>query len=211
MKKSFSFSPKEALSLRQRVASEIRTAILRGELKSGDRIIESMVAEQMEISRGPIREALCQLEKEGLITTEPYRHTTVAHVCEEEIREVLFPARRLIEAFALKKVLDKLTEEDYNNLDKIIKEMRSGAAQNDLPTVVEKDVEFHFYLLNISGNKSLVQLWQGMTTRIRIHFYKANLDNPNLNSVVIEHEQLFEALLTKDPKLVSKVLEEHIR
>lgn len=210
MSTAYQFSPKEQVSLRQRVLNEIRSAILTGQLKPGDRLVESSIAEQMGISRGTLREALRQLEQEGLVISESYRHTQVANVDEEEIEEVLFPARRFIEVFMVKKAVPKLSEDDLNRLGSIVEEMRQGAARNNITIVVEKDIEFHYSLLNIANYKSLLPLWQGMTTRIRVHFYKAGLQSANLQSIVAEHQELLEVLYTKDLNLITDAVAKHI-
>ncbi len=205
----FQFSRKNQVSLRERVLADLRMAILTGKLKPNDRLVESNIAEQMGISRGTLREALRQLEQEGLVISESYRYTRVANVDEEAIREVLFPARRIIEVFLVKKAVGKMKEADIEKLETIIEEMRFGAARNDLSLVVEKDIEFHEYILNISDYKSLIPLWQGMTGQIRIHFYKVGLSK-DLQSIVDEHEELMEALLSKDLNRIMEVMAKHI-
>ena len=209
MSLDFQFSPKDQVSLRQRVLADIRMAILTGKLKPNDRLVESNIAAQMGISRGTLREALRQLEQEGLVISESYRHTRVANVDEEAIREVLFPARRIIEVFMIKKAVPKLKEADLEKVKSIVKEMKLGASQDNLSLVVEKDIEFHEYLLNISDYKSLIPLWQGMTGQIRIHFYKVGLSK-DLNSIAEEHEELLEALLSKELDRIVEVAAKHI-
>src|SRR5690606_1805270 len=122
----FQFSRKNQVSLRERVLADLRMAILTGKLKPNDRLVESNIAEQMGISRGTLREALRQLEQEGLVISESYRYTRVANVDEEAIREVLFPARRIIEVFLVKKAVGKMKEADIEKLETIIEEMRFG-------------------------------------------------------------------------------------
>lgn len=209
MSLDFQFSPKDQVSLRQRVLADIRMAILTGKLKPNVRLVESNIAAQMGISRGTLREALRQLEQEGLVISESYRHTHVANVDEEAIREVLFPARRIIEVFMIKKAVPKLKEADLEKVKSIVKEMKLGATQDNLSLVVEKDIEFHEYLLNISDYKSLIPLWQGMTGQIRIHFYKVGLSK-DLNSIAEEHEELLEALLSKELDRIVEVAAKHI-
>lgn len=198
-------------SLRERVANEVRTLILGGDLRPGDRLIETEIAEQMGVSRGPVREALRELEQEGLVVTEPYRQTVVANVSEEEITEVLVPARRLLEKFVLTRVPDKLTAEDYQRLNAIIDEMRLAAEKGDWLAVVESDMEFHHYLLAASGYKSLVRFWQGMVARIRIHFLRETIHNPDLKAVPGEHVELLQALRDKDLARINALVTEHVR
>lgn len=205
----FEFSAQDQMSLRERAVSDIRMAILTGKLKPNDRLIETTIANQMRISRGTLREALRQLEQEGLVVSESYRETRVANIDEEAIREVLFPARRVLEVFMVEKAVGKLNEKNFEYLDNIVKTMRKGAERDDLATVVEKDVEFHQYLLNISGYKNLIPLWQGMTCQIRVHFYKVGLSK-DLHSIVDEHEELLKVLRTGDLECIVAASSAHI-
>ncbi len=204
----FNFREQQQLPLKQKVADEIRLAILCGQLKPGDRLVESTIAEQMGISRGPVREALGQLEQEGLVIVEPYKSTAVANISEDEINEVLLPARQILEGFTMKKTAQIIGERDFQKLEIIIGEMARGAAGNNLRVVVDKDIEFHYYLIGLPGYKSLVQLWQGMVNRARINFYQQGLIK-DMNTVVDEHEGLLRILRTKDPDKISKAFVEH--
>ncbi|HBG02293.1 MAG TPA: hypothetical protein DDW87_12075 [Firmicutes bacterium] len=209
MPNEFEFSLQEQMPLRERVLADIRMAILTGKLKPNDRLVESKIAGQIGIGRGTLREALRQLEQEGLVISESYRHTRVAVIDEEAIREAIFPARQILEVFMVKKVAPELSEPDFANLRSIVEEMRVGANENDLTMVVENDIAFHQYLLDLSSYKNLIPLWQGMSSQIRVHFYKAGLKK-DLHSIADEHEELLEALLSRDPERVADVALQHI-
>ena len=89
----FRFETEKATSLRHKISNNIRKAIFHGKLKPGDRLIEIDLANQMGVSRGPIREAMRMLEQEGVINSQPYKDTMVAEISLEEVLEVLTPIR----------------------------------------------------------------------------------------------------------------------
>lgn len=205
----FSFREQQQLPLKQKVADEVRLAILRGHLKPGDRLVEGLIAEQMGISRGPVREALAQLEQEGLIIIEPYKYTVVAEISEDEISEVLLPARQVLEGFVMKKAAKIINENGFKKLEEIIEEMSEGAEENNLKIVVDKDVEFHYYLINLAGYRSLLQLWQGMVNRVRINFFQEGLKK-DIFTIVDEHKELLKILRTKDTEAIVSAFVAHV-
>ena len=106
-------APLAPASLRRRASDVLRSAIVEGRLRPGDRLKEVELAEQLGISRAPVREALRQLEHEGLVASLPYRATEVLGVSQEEVAEVLVPIRLTIESFAFRKALPLLTDDDF--------------------------------------------------------------------------------------------------
>ena len=161
-------------SLRHRVTSVLRTAIIGGRLQPGDRIIEEDVSEQLKVSRGPVREALRQLEQEGLVVTHPYRGTEVLGVSQEEVDEILVPIRLTLERFA------------------------------------EDDVRFHELVISRSNQPHCQQIWKTIEPRVRAHFRRDAPAHPSPFELPDEHQQLLDALRTRDEATVLAVLEVHI-
>ncbi len=207
---TFRFEEQKSLSLRHRVADNVRHAILSGNLKSGDRLREQEIAEQMKVSRGPIREAFSLLEREGLVENYPYKETLVATMSKEEITEILLPIRFTLEAFALKKALPQLTEDDFTYLTTIVEKMDLAANDGDLVTLVDLDVEFHRFLIQKSEQRTALQLWQGIDMRIRLHFMSHGKEYVDLQEIPREHRQLLDALKTKDLDAVLNEFRRHV-
>lgn len=188
----------------------IRRAIVSGELKSGDRLREQEIADQMKVSRGPIREALSLLEREGLVVTYPYKETVVATLSNEEITEILLPIRFTLEAFAVRKVLNQFTTDDFNHLEAIVRRMELSADEGDLTQLVELDVEFHKHLIRKAEQATALQLWEGIDMRIRLHFVNHGQEYADLHDIPRDHRQLLDALAAKDLDVAMKELRRHV-
>jgi DNA-binding GntR family transcriptional regulator len=197
-------------SLRHRVTNALRTAIVGGRLKPGDRIIEEGISEQLNVSRGPVREALRQLEQEGLVVTNPYRGTRVLGISQEEVDEILVPIRLTLERFAFRHALSRLSDGDLDELAALVAAMRRAAAAGDLDQLAEDDVRFHDLVISRSDQPHCRQIWKTIEPRVRAHFRRDAPAHPSPFDLPDEHQRLLDALRTRDEATVLAVLEEHI-
>ncbi len=207
---NFVFDAEKATSLRHNISNSIRKAIFHGKLKPGDRIREVDLAKQMGVSRGPIREAMRMLEQEGLLNSQPYKDTTVTEISSEEVLEVLTPIRLTIELFAIRKAMAFFNETHYEALSKIINEMKEGAEKNNLYHIVDCDLAFHEYLVNLSSVPDLLTIWTTIYNRIRLHFIVDGQTYSDLNQLWKNHEFLLETIKRKDPNEIRSELTRHI-
>lgn len=198
-------------SLRHRVTDVLRTAIVGGRLRPGDRIVEEEVSEQLKVSRGPVREALRQLEQEGLVVSYPYRGTEVLGVSQEEVEEILVPIRLTLERFAFRHALPLLTEVDLGELARLVAAMRRAAEIGDLECLAEKDVCFHDLVIGRSGQPHCQQIWRTIEPRVRAHFRRDAPAHHSPFELSDEHQQLLDALRGRDEATVLATLERHIR
>ena len=194
---------------RTRVAQTLREAIVNGRFEPGTRLIEEQLSTELETSRGPVREALRQLEQEGLVRSYPYRGAVVLGVSEEEVREILIPIRLSLERFAFRKALPLLTDDDLAELGKQLWVMEDAAQQGDLPKLVEADISFHEVVLARAGRTHAVQLWRSIAPRIRAYFLRYG-EYTDLDFIVGEHREWLAAIRTRDPRVVLPALEDHI-
>lgn len=194
---------------RAQVLDALREDIMTGRLESGTRLIEEKIATDLSTSRGPVREALRELEHEGLVTAYPYRGVVVSGVSDEEVFEVLIPIRMTLETFAFTTALHQLTDEDFADLAKHVWVMEDAARSSDLTRLVEADLAFHEIVLARSGRPHVLQLWRSIWPRIRGYFFRYGRLRP-LNQTVSEHRQLLAAVQTRDLKIVLAALERHI-
>ncbi|MBD2862560.1 GntR family transcriptional regulator [Paenibacillus oceani] len=206
----FQFKSQENLSLRQKVAADIREAIIQGSLKPGEKLKEQEISEQMGISRGPIREALRDLEAMGLVTCLPYKETVVADVKREEIVDLLIPIRLRLELYSIKYNLDKYDAVFIDSLNETIVRMDRLAADNDIAGLVEEDILFHERILLWTESTYTQQIWSGIVNRLRLHFMKNTLHFPDLSRVPSDHRTLVDALVTKDLGVITSAWEKHI-
>jgi DNA-binding GntR family transcriptional regulator len=140
-------------SLRGRVAASLRESILDGSLPPGAKLTEPELARQLETSRGPIREALRDLEQEGLVKSQAHRSVRVVEISREEVLEVLIPIRVVIEEYAFRRAVSNFTDDDYSALETLVEQMRTVAAASDAEALGDLDVEFHRFVIDRAGQE----------------------------------------------------------
>jgi DNA-binding GntR family transcriptional regulator len=194
---------------RQQVVDYLREAITVGRYADGDRLIEERIATELATSRGPVREALRQLEHEGLVVSYPYRGAVVLGVSEEEIQQVLIPIRLTLERFSFTKALPQMRDADFAELAKEVWMMSEAARDGELPRIVEADIRFHEFVLSRSGQPHTTQVWRSIVPRIRAYFLRYGLV-ADLGQIAVEHGQLLQAMQTRDRNVVLAAVERHI-
>ena len=194
---------------REQVVDSLREAITVGRYVDGDRLIEDRIARELATSRGPVREALRQLEHEGLVVSYPYRGAVVLGVSEEEIQEVLIPIRLTLERFSFTKALEQMGDADFAELAKEVWVMAEAARSGELLRVVEADIRFHEFVLSRSGQPHTTQVWRSIAPRIRAYFFRYGLA-ADLERIAVEHGQLLQAVQTRDREVVLEAVERHI-
>jgi DNA-binding GntR family transcriptional regulator len=202
-------------SLRQQVAASLRDAILSGSLKPGERLVEKDISQGMHTSRGPLREALRQLEQEGLVMSFPYRGSFVSRISAVEVREVLIPLRVTLEGFGFEHAVGNLTEADVAELRGILAHMEEAVQAGDFIGLVEDDVAFHGLVMSRSGQPQTIQIWGTIAPRMRAYFYTHLRDvmpsKEQLDRVPGDHRALFDALVARDRGRVAALLHKHVR
>ncbi len=193
----------------QQVIEAVRTAIISGRFEPGDRLIESALSAEFGTSRGPVREALRQLENEGLVMSFPYRGAVVLGVSDEEVQEVLIPIRLTLERYSFVRAIARMTDDDYAELGKQIWLMEQAGRANDLIKLVEADLGFHEIVIAASGQPHTMQIWRTIWPRIRAYFYRYERHR-SFEETVEEHRMLLAALQTREAAIVLAQLERHI-
>src|SRR4051812_37745022 len=194
---------------RERVLEALREAIVVGRYVDGDRLIEDRIARELETSRGPVREALRQLEHEGLVVSYPYRGAVVLGVSDEEVHQVLIPIRLTLECFSFTKALERMREPDFAELAKEVWLMAEAGQDGDLLRIVEADIRFHEFVLSCSGQPHTTQVWRCIAPRIRAYFFRYGRRS-DLTVIAREHAALLEALRSGDQKTLMRAVEKHI-
>jgi DNA-binding GntR family transcriptional regulator len=191
------------------VVESLRDAIIAGELQDGERLIEDKIARELKTSRGPVREALRQLEHEGFVVSYPYRGAVVIGVSDEEVQQVLIPVRLTVEKYSIPKAVEQMTDEDFAELGKEVWRLGEAARTNDLEQSVDADMRFHEILLEHSGQQQAAQVWRSIAPRIRAYFFRYGRKS-SLGQIAVEHGELLTALQTRDPDVIAAALEQHI-
>jgi len=201
--------PKRPSRARERVVDALRDEIMLGKLADGERLIEDQIARRLETSRGPVREALRQLEHEGLVVSYPYRGAVVLGVSDEEVQHVLIPIRLTLERFCFLKALERMTDADFAELAKEVWLIGEAARANDLMGAVEADIRFHEFVLGHSGQQHSAQLWGAIAPRIRAYFFRYGRVS-DLDRIAREHNELLGAMQTRNQAVWTNALEHHI-
>jgi DNA-binding GntR family transcriptional regulator len=191
------------------VVESLRDAIVAGELEDGQRLIEDKIARELKTSRGPVREALRQLEHEGFVVSTPYKGAVVLGVSDEEVQQVLIPVRLTLEKYSIPKAVEQMTDEDFAELGKEVWRLGEAARTDDLQQSVDADMRFHEILLEHSGQLHAAQVWRSIAPRIRAYFFRYGRKS-NLAQIAFEHGELLTALQTRDPDVIAAALEQHI-
>jgi DNA-binding GntR family transcriptional regulator len=193
--------------LRQEVLGALRAAILANEIKPGTRLLEAEVASRMGVSRAPVREAMRQLEQEGLIES-------FAHRGADEI-DAVYELRALIEGKAIARACARATEADLTDLTQMIDEMGDQLAKRDIVELAEADLRFHGAIVGLSGFSLLRHIWASVDGLVRVRSYQA-LERPGkaaryfLQGSVASHADLVAAIRAGDPERASELAIRHI-
>ena len=196
-------------TLRQEVVDEIRQRILTGDFQAGERIKENEMAQQLGVSRGPVREALRQLEQEGLVVMIPRRGAQVANITEKDLNDVL-EVRIALENVAIEKACARMTEEEMRRLWLAAKEFEHTIAEGNLVKLAEADVAFHEVIYQASDNKRLIQVLNNMREQIyryRVEYLK---EGETRDVLVKEHEELTKAIRERDVERAKQFSFQHI-
>jgi DNA-binding GntR family transcriptional regulator len=206
---AFALTPVRYRNMAEQIATALRQAIADGKLRPGARLLEVQIAREMGTSRAPLREALIQLGREGLVVRQPNRGTFVADLTEDLVREVA-SLRGVLEGFAASLAVKRLTQADFERLASILTEMLTVARRGDFPRMVEWDYQFHEYIMRASGHRLLYETWMGMDRKIRVYLSATNLMYADMKAVVQGHLSILQALRRRDPQRAVRVMAEHM-
>ncbi|WP_303852297.1 GntR family transcriptional regulator [Seleniivibrio woodruffii] len=201
----------ESKPLREKIADIIRTDIIKGVYRNGERLVEPKLAKNLGISRTPIREALRQLEGEGFIEIVPRRGAVVKELTIKDIDD-LYAIKANLEGLAARQATLNLTSEQIEILIGINKKFRDYAEKNPgIPDEHHKDnIDFHNVFIAASGNEKLVDILDGMSKNFQRLKSMLMSDAGRAANAVKEHKKIIDAFISKDPDLAEKTVREHI-
>ena len=203
------FKKQERVTLKSQVLKEIKRAIQTGKLRPGDRIVESQLAEEMGISKFPVREAIRYLEKEGLVVTIPFKGT---YVCEFDERDVdeLYVVRGALEELAIRLCVSRIDEAKIKRLDAILAEMQRAADDHNFEKMVSADMRFHHTIFEYSGNQRLLQLWITLEDQIKSFIALEEYFYERPQELVETHYPVLEAIRMADAGLAQDAVRKHL-
>ncbi|MBS7526574.1 GntR family transcriptional regulator [Fusibacter paucivorans] len=187
----------------------LRNAILSGELKPGERLMEVTIADQLGVSRTPVREAIRKLEKENFVIMIPRKGAYVADLTKKDILEVL-EIRKELEGFAAALAAERMNDTEREKLGRVIEDFNDGMINMDKKRMIDCDNEFHSLIFYASKNQRLINIIFDLHDQFQrfrlVYFNEFN----NFHEIQMSHGRIFEALLLNDPKMARKEAEEHV-
>ena len=195
--------------LREVVCETLREAIRSGVLKPGERLMEIQLADELGVSRTPVREAMRKLELEGYVIMLPRRGNYVATISFRDINEV-FEIRTSLDALASGLAAERITEEELEQLERLLVSIGENIETRNMKKVVEDDMEFHDILYKASRNQRLVGIISNLREQMT-RFRSMSMSYPGrLKKTLEEHSRLVEAIAQRDVELAQKLAVEHM-
>lgn len=211
MQERFQLKMDQFLPLRDVVFNTLRQAILTGELKPGERLMEIHLADQLGVSRTPIREAIRKLELEGLVTMIPRRGAEVAQITEKSMNDVL-EVRRAVDALCVELACERITQEELERLGKACEEFAAEAMKKDkdVKALAQKDVALHDIIVQATGNQRLIQLVNNLSEQMYRYRFEYLKDFSQHEKLVEEHGIIYESIVKKDSDTAREAAKLHI-
>lgn len=195
--------------LRDVVSDVMRQAIKDGVLKPGERLMEIRLAEELGVSRTPIREAIRKLEQEGFVVMVPRRGTYVADISLKDISQV-FEIRGALEELAAGLAAERITPDELERLERILVEINEYMAHDDFDKIVDADVRFHDVLYQASRNQRLVDILHNLREQM-LRFRSISMHYPGrLAATWEEHRQMVENIANHNSAMARKVAKKHM-
>jgi len=196
-------------NLREQALTALRTAITSGELAPGTHLVETELSEMLQISRGTLREALRQLEQEGLLSAGPRGRLSVRHLDAKEIRDI-FSVRAALESLAARTLCELPDREYAIRLLRTAIDSMEAATHGTLEERIETDMDFHRTMCRLTGNETLLHSWESLEGSIRMSIMFAGLEKGVKNMSVDRHHDIIAAIETGDASLARKTIREHM-
>ena len=196
-------------TLNQKVYFHLREMILSGEINSGTQIEERVLAEEMGVSRTPLREAIGQLSNDGIIEYRPYRGNFVRTFTAKQVND-LFHVRKALEVLAIRLAIPKISQEQIEQIRLILDDVQEALDNSDLDAYGEADRRFHDAIAAITINETLQESLERLSAQIQLVRNFANRDSDVVRRTSIERPRILAALDARDADLAAQLMETHI-
>ena len=204
-----SLTQKKTLS--EEVLDRVREAIVSGRFRPGDGLSESMLATAFGVSRGPVREALSQLQQEGLVVIERYRGAKVTRISQEDVEE-LYELRADLERFAVKRAARLISAGELEKMGAVVSAYREAVEGGSVQEAVDLDMRFHDLIYRAGQHTRLYSCWSTLL-RSQIHAWILScsfVDPSYMIPCVTEHQAIHDALKAHDRDRAVELIEQHL-
>lgn len=198
----------QGTSLPNLVQTEVERLILEGALEPGAKITEATLAEQLGVSRGPVREAFRMLEEAGLVRTEKNRGVFVRSIPIEEVLEI-FEVRAVMDQFVGRKLAQTLSTAQVRELRRLADDMDRAAKADDANGFHLFNLQFHDRLLQLAGNAKLTATYRKLTNELTL-YRRQNLTSESMAVFAREHRQIVKAIASGDADAAGEAMFRHV-
>ena len=204
-------TPPTKRTLSDEVILRLRAAIICGKLAPGEPLREAALAQMMGVSRGPIREALGRLEREGLVTTPSNGRTIVARLSQEDLEEV-YSLRRALEGLAVEYACMRATRNEIAELQAVVDVLGTSIQQGiSERQAAELDLRFHEIICRASRHQRLLSYWNMLRPQIYVFMLSRNVAGPDFRSLVVGgHQELVDAIAAGRKDEATRLIEGHL-
>ncbi|MBM4152934.1 MAG: GntR family transcriptional regulator [Kiritimatiellaceae bacterium] len=193
-------------NVREQVTDRLREEILLGKFEAGEALREIPLAERFKVSRGPVRDALLQLSQEGLLEGIPNRGVRVGKAWAANLIPVMARVRFDLESFAIAELIANPTEDFFNKMKKNLRLFKLACEDQDMPAVVQLDLQFHRLMLRECGHPGLESVWLPLLGGLRLPYSR----HERLTDSYEEHKQIAEAIEQGDFEASRAALKKNI-
>jgi DNA-binding GntR family transcriptional regulator len=202
---------KNFTSVRERAYEFLKSSVLSGHFKPGERLTEEHLAKKLGVSRTPVREALHKLESEGLIKPLETRGFIVSRDSKDEVEE-LFELRAILEGYALRMISERISEEDLKHLDRLIAGAEDALRRKRMEEVFKWNTKFHDMLHGIVVDKKRLHRLLVNIRKYVLRYRRDTLQYPDGGKRAVDgHRKILLTLRLKDPDLCERMMREHIQ
>lgn len=201
--------PRQAATLRNMVEGKVRAAILSGHFKAGQRLVERELCELIGVGRTSVREALRQLEAEGLVSTVAHRGPTVSTISYEEA-EQLYAVRALLEGYAGQQFAEQGSAEDMQRLAKAVEAFEAAVRTGEAGAILEAKTLFYAVLMEGSGNVFLRQMLVILHNRVNLLRATSMMQEGRIEHTVREIREILSSIMARDGARAAAACRHHI-
>ena len=197
-------------SLHDGVVDAVRNMVFDGELMGGQRIPEKLICQKLSISRTPLREALKVLASEGLLTLLPNRGARVNRLKAKDVDD-MFPVMGALESLAGAMACKKISDAQIDEIRALHYQMSANHKNGNLINYFDLNQRIHAAIMAATKNNILCELYELLAGRIRMARYRASFSQQRWDQAMAEHEEILEALSTRDSILLTRMLSAHLK
>lgn len=196
-------------ALHETVVDALRQAIAQGRFAPGEHLREADLADAMQVSRGPIREALTQLEREGLVVLRRHRGAQVVELSRVDVEEV-YTLRMALERLAVRRAAELARDEHFAEMDGVLAQMTELDADYDSKRAASLDVAFHDIIYRAADHARLYRAWQQIRSQVYVFLYSRSVAIHDFNDIAFEHGELRDLLARRDADAAVRTIEGHL-